>query len=163
MRQGRLAPAADLMLVTELPMGILFAEQDYPTIALQSLEGFAEDADAGRVFERRFLPLTIGGVAILFVGSGVFGFLAYRAQERGDAGASVGTFIALAVASFLVGSALCIVGIRKMSKTLPICPRSGQPMEAYRLEDTIKEGKYEVIYLCRQSRTYFRRIYSEPG
>jgi hypothetical protein len=144
-------------------MGILFAEQDHPTIALQSLEGFAEDADAGRVFERRFFPQTIGGVALLFMGSGVFGFLAYRAQERGDAGALVGTFITLALASFLVGFALCIVGIRRMSEAVPVSPRSGQPMEAYRLEDTIKEGKYEVIYICRKSRTYFRRVYTEPG
>jgi hypothetical protein len=80
-------------------MGILFAEQDHPTIALQSLEGFAVDADAGRVFERRFFPQTIGGVAIVFIGSGVFGFLAYRAQERGDTGTLVGSFTALALAS----------------------------------------------------------------
>jgi hypothetical protein len=144
-------------------MGILFAEQDRPTIALQSLEGFAEDADAGRVFERRFLPQTIGGVAILFIGSGAFGFLAYRAQERGETGALMATFTTLAFAAFLVGFALCIAGIRNMSEAVPISPRSGQPMEAYRLEDTIKEGKYEVIYVCRESRTYFRRVYSEPG
>ena len=143
-------------------MGIFFAQQEHPTIALQSLEGFGEDVRAGKCFERRFFPLTMGGVAVMFLGFGVFGFLAFRAQERGDA-ASLRTFAPLALGSFVVGLTLCIVGSRQMSDAVPISPRSGEPMEAYRLEDTIKDGKYEVIYVCRKSRTYFRRIYSEQA
>ena len=140
----------------------LLTHQQHPTIAFCSLDGFAEDSNAARLFERRFQPLILGGVATAFVGFGVFGWLAFRAQAREDE-SSLATFTPLALASFLIGVCVCFVAYRRMVKAIPISPRSGQPMEIYQLEDTIKAGKYELIYVCRKSRTYFRRVFTERG
>lgn len=139
---------------------MFFGYQDYPTIALASLKGFEEDTTAAEIFERRFRPAILGGVAVIVLGFGIFGLLALRAQGRGDTSA-LGTYSPLAIGSFVLGFVVIIAGCRQMSETLPISPRSGQQMEPFRLEDTIKEGKHEVVYVCRASHTYFRRVYIE--
>jgi len=139
---------------------MFFGHQEFPSIALANLKGFEEDTNAAKIFERRFWPGILGGVAVIVLGFGIFGLLALRAQGRGDASA-LSTYSPLAIASFVLGFVVVIAGCRQMSESLPISPRSGQQMEPFRLEDTIKEGKHEVVYVCRASHTYFRRVYSE--
>lgn len=143
-------------------MSVISANQDRPTIALHSLAGFAEDKSAAIRFERRFQPLTLGGAAIVFVGVAVFGVLAHRAQARGDASALT-TFEFWCKTSFFLGCGLSLFGWRRLSEAGPISPQTGQRMEVYRLEDSIQEGNYELIYVCRKSRTYFRRVLAVPS
>jgi hypothetical protein len=141
-------------------MGMFFEHRDYPGMTLDSLNGFEEDAGAAKAFERRFQPAIVGGVAVIVLGFSAFGLLALHAQQRGHT-TSTDRYGWLAFGSFVLGFVTCMMGCRCMSESVPISPRSGQPMQPYRLEDSIKEGKYEVVYVCRASRTYFRRVYSE--
>lgn len=143
-------------------MEIFFSHHDYPMMRLESLRGFEEDAKAAKAFERRFQPLILASVVVMFLGFGGFGFLAFRAQERGDA-AALERYTPLALGSLVSGFAVCMAQARRMTEAIPVSPRSGLPMESYRLEDTVKEGKYELVYVCRASRTYFRRVYSEES
>jgi hypothetical protein len=138
----------------------IFGSHDHQTIALSSLNGFAEDSEAAKLFERRFRSFTLSGIATAFIGFGVFIYFAVR---EGDGAALLTVFTLLALTSFLIGFILIFVGSRRMREAIPISPQSGQPMEIYRLEDTIKGGKCELIYVCRKSRTYFRRVFTESG
>jgi len=59
-------------------MRMFFAHQDYPTISLDSFKGFEEGANAARIFERRFQPAILDGVAVAILGFGIFSLLALR-------------------------------------------------------------------------------------
>jgi hypothetical protein len=130
-------------------------EKNYPMISLQSLEGFSEDKQSQQCFTRRFYPLSIGCVVLLLC----FGacLLIPIFKEQGDAVPLI--YVVLGGVSFMVCIVLFVITWRRMVGAVPICQQSGQPMEVYQLEDTLKEGKYELVYLCRQSRTFFRVVY----
>ena len=105
-------------------MSLFFGSQEHQKIALASLAGFAEDLDAAKLFERRFQPLILSGVATMFVGFGVFGYLAFRAQQRGQS-SSVANFTLLALVSFVIGFGFVVAGCRRMGEATPISPQSG--------------------------------------
>jgi hypothetical protein len=68
----------------------------------------------------------------------------------------------MAAISIVVAPVLYVKGWRRMVRGVPVSPRSGMPMEAYRLQDTIAEGRYELVYVCPQSRTFFRLVFKDP-
>jgi hypothetical protein len=125
------------------------------------VSGFVPDKHAARRFERRFLPLTITGLVVAFGGSLGFMYLSYRAQQSQDK--TVTVFICAAFASMLIGQGMCFLSYRRILHTAPISPQSGKPMEVYQLQDTADKDRLELIYLCRESHTYFRRVFREPG
>jgi hypothetical protein len=140
-------------------MTMFCKEKEYPLIALNALTGFSEDKAAARRFTYRFLPWSMSCVAAM-LGFGVcIAIPLFRKQY--DPVPQI--YILLAGASFAIGIAFFVATWRRMVAAAPISPRSGQPMETYRLEDTIKDEKYELVYICRKSRTYFRIVFGAPG
>jgi hypothetical protein len=133
-------------------------EKEYPLIALNSLAGFREDKAAARRFAYRFLPWSLSCVAA-FVGVGAS--LAIPAfGKRYDPVPQV--YMVLAGGCFALCFGLFVVTWHRMVATVPTSSHSGQPMEVYRLEDT-KDRNFELIYLCRKSRTYFRIVFKCRG
>jgi hypothetical protein len=134
-------------------------EKHYPTIPLQALAGFSEDKTASRRYTRRFLHLHLSCVAALLS----FGAFICIPIFRGQCDNVPQIYVILAGVSFLVMIVLFVITWRRMVGGVPISPQSGKPMEVYRLEDTVIEGKYELVYLCRQSQTFFRMVFVAPG
>jgi uncharacterized membrane protein YsdA (DUF1294 family) len=134
-------------------------KKDYPTITLQALAGFSEDKTAARRYTRRFLHLSLSCVAALLS----FGAFICIPIFRGQGDSVPQIYVVLAGVSLLVAIVLFVITWRRMVGGVPISPRSGRPMEVYRLEDTVKEGRYELVYLCRQSQTFFRMVFGAPG
>ena len=128
-------------------------------ITLRALAGFSEDKEAARRFTNRFLPWSLSCVAALlsfiafiFIPGWIGKYDPMPQIYVLPAGASLALCLGLSVATW-----------RRMVAGVPVSPRSGQPMEIYQLEDTVNEGKYELVYLCRQSRTFFRMVFKAPG
>ena len=134
-------------------------EKEYPRIALHTLAGFSEDKQAAKKFMLRFLPWTLSLFAA-FVCFGACIILPLWTQKY-DPVPQI--YVVGAGLSFAIGIALFIALWRRIVAEVPISPRSGQPMEVYQLEDTLKDEKYELIYVCHQSRTYFRMVLKSPG
>jgi hypothetical protein len=134
-------------------------EREYPLIALNTLPGFTEDKAAARRYRCRFLPWSLSCVTALLCFSACIAIPLWRKQYD-----PVPQIFMLLSGAF---SAVCIVLFvatwRRMFRVIPVSARSGRPMEIYRLEDTIKDEKYELIYICRESRTYFRMVFRSPG
>ncbi len=140
-------------------MTMFCKEKEYPVIALQALEGFSEDKEAAKRFTWRYLPWTLSCVAALLC----FGACIIMPICLKQADPVPPVYVLLAGTFFALCLGLFVAAWRRMVEGVPVSPRSGQPMEVYRLEDTIKEGKYELVYLCRQSHTYFRMVFKAPG
>lgn len=134
----------------------------YPTISLQYLNGFSADLIAGKQFERRFRPVIYGGAALAFAGIFVFGCLAHSVFHRNDP-SMLAFYLQLALASGVLGFAICLFGRRCMMRAVPRSRHSCLPMEVYRLEEPMMEWKMELIYVCQQSRTYFRHVFWQSG
>jgi len=134
-------------------------EKEYPRIALHNLAGFNEDKQAAKKFVRRFLPWTMSLFGA-FVCFGACIILPLWTQKYDPV---PHIYVLVGGLSFAVGIALFVVLWRRMVAGVPISPHSGQVMEVYQLEDTLKDEKYELIYICRQSRTYFRMVFKSPG
>jgi hypothetical protein len=139
-------------------MTMFCKEKKYPLIALNALSGFSEDKVAARRFIYRFLPWSLSCVAALLGFGACIAIPLFRKQY--DPVPQV--YIVLAGASFALGIACFVATWRRMVGAVAISPRSGRPMEVYRLEDTIKDEKYELVYICRESRTYFRMVFGVP-
>lgn len=140
-------------------MNMFCKEREYPKIALHALAGFSEDKQAARRFTYRFLPWSLSCVAALLC-FGTFIFIPLYLQKY-DPVPQI--YVFLAGTSFALCLVLSVATWRRMVAGVPVSPRSGQPMEVYQLEDTVKEEKYELVYLCRQSHTYFRMVFKAPG
>lgn len=134
-------------------------EKPYPMIALESLSGFTENKRAANRFARRFWPLSLSCVAALLC-VGVFIFIPLY---RGQADSAPQIYVVLAGVSFVVTVVLFIITWRRMVSYIPISQHTLKPMEIFQLQDTIKDGKYELVYLCRQSQTFFRVVFKAPG
>ena len=142
-------------------MSKLFSRKpSYPKISLSNLDGFSEDRMAAKRFEYRFLPITLGGFVIAGVGLGCGMWIGNHAQKLGDEVAA-GYAALCGVVLFGIGFICSGLGIRRMLRSPPIDPVSGEPMEIYTLEDTTAADKLELIYLSRGRRTYFRRVFTE--
>jgi protein-S-isoprenylcysteine O-methyltransferase Ste14 len=128
-------------------------------ITLDALSGFAEDKRAARRFARRFWPLSLSCVASLLC----FGAFLFIPLYRGHSDPMPQIYVVLAGISFAVTIVLFSVTWRRMVADIPVSQHSSKPMEVFQLQDTIKEGKYELVYLCRQSRTFFRIVFRAPG
>jgi hypothetical protein len=140
-------------------MNMFCKEREYPRISLQTLLGFTEDKQAARRFTYRFLPWSLGSVAALLC----FGVFLFIPLYIGKYDPVPQIFVILAGVSFTVCIVLFGITWRRMVSGVPVSPRSGQPMEVYQLEDTVKDEKYELVYICRQSHTYFRLVFKAPG
>ncbi|PWU11857.1 MAG: hypothetical protein C5B50_22630 [Verrucomicrobia bacterium] len=134
-------------------------ERDYPLIALNALAGFSEDKLAARRFTYRFLPWSLSCL-VAFLGFGA-SIVIPLMRKQYDPVPNV--YVLTAAASFVLCVGFFVATWRRMVAAVPISPRSGQPMEVYRLEDVLKDKKYELAYICRKSRTYFRVVFKAPG
>jgi hypothetical protein len=118
-----------------------------PSLDLSTLEGYQEDITALRRFERPFiLPSVFGG--LLFLGPFIY-LMIYRQPV------------------YLLS--LCLVGLLTflgtmyvMFRSKPLSKASGRPMERYWNTSSSARGD-EVIYVCHDSKTYFRRTFAEKG
>jgi hypothetical protein len=156
---SRIVPAWPRPLGINTRMRRFCKDKEYPLIALKALTGFSEDKEGARRFTYRFLPGSLSCVAALLGFGACIAIPLFRKQY--DPVPQI--YIVLAGASFVIGIALFVATWRRMVAAVPISTRSGQPMEIYRLEDTIKDEKYELVYVCRKSRTYFRIVFGAPG
>ena len=134
-------------------------EKNYPTIAMDALAGFIEDKEAAKRYSYRFLPWSLSCVAALLC----FGACIFIPVYRGQYDPVAQVYMLMAGVSFALCLGLFVAAWRRMVAEVPVSPRSGKPMEVYRLADTIEGGKYELVYVCRESHTYFRAVYREPG
>ena len=137
---------------------------EHPVISLNALVGFCEDNDAAKRFTRRFLPVILGCIAT-FIGFSVSVAIPLLSfvQKPGSETPSHIFYVWLAIASFVGFFTILFLGWRRMVHAIPVSPRSGQPMEVYQSADTMTAGHLELIYVCRQSRTYFRMVFKTPG
>jgi hypothetical protein len=134
-------------------------ERHYPMITLEALSGFAEDKQAAKCFARRFWPLSLSCVASLLC----FGAFLFFPLYRGQTDPMPQIYVVLAGVSFAVAIVLFSVRLRRMVADIPVSRHSSKPMEVFQLQDTVKDGKYELVYLCRQSQTFFRVAFRTPG
>jgi protein-S-isoprenylcysteine O-methyltransferase Ste14 len=134
-------------------------EKRYPTITLDALSDFTEDKRAAERFARRFWPLSFSCVAALLC----FGAFIFIPIFRGQSDSVPQIYVVLGVLSFAVAIVLFVFTWRRMVACVPVGQHSSKPMEVFQLQDTIKEGRYELVYLCRQSRTFFRVVYKAAG
>ena len=134
----------------------------YPVMALHALAGFCEDKVAAKRFMRRFLPVMLGCV-VAFICFGIFVAipLLFSVQKPGTD--TMPTYLWLAIASFVGFFVILFGGWRRVVGAVPLSLKTGKPMKVYQLEDTMKSGHYELIYVCRESQTYFRIVFSSPG
>jgi hypothetical protein len=139
---------------------MLFCKEiKYPTISLEALSGFTEDKRAARRFARRFWPFSLTAVAA-FLGCGTFIFIPLL---RGQTDPVPQIYVVLAVSSFAVCLTFFIIAWRRMVSCVPIDEKTSEPLEVFQLMDSIKDEKYELVYVCRQKRTFFRVVYRAPG
>ena len=82
---------------------------------------------------------------------------------RGQADSVPPIYVLLAGVSFAGAVVLFIITWRRMVSYIPISEHTLKPMEIFQLQDTIKDGKYELVYLCRESQTFFRVVFKKPG
>lgn len=133
--------------------------RDHPLITRRSLDGFSEDKEAARRYTRRHLRWSMSCVVALLCFAASITVPIYK----GESNPVPEFYVVSAGASFAACIGLFVMTWRRMVRGIPVSTRSGQPMEVYRLEDTISEGRYELVYVCRLSRTYFTLVYGEPG
>lgn len=134
-------------------------EKQYPMITLDELSGFTEDKRAATRFARRFWPLSLSCVAALLC----FVSFIFIPLFRGQSDPVPQIYIVLAGASFAAAIVMFIITWRRMVSNLPTSQQTSKPMEVFQLEDSIRDGKYELVYLCRQSHTFFRVVFRAPG
>jgi hypothetical protein len=134
-------------------------EKQYPMITLDELSGFAENKRAAARFARRFWPLSLSCVAAFLC----FGAFIFIPLFRGESDPVPQICVVLAGVSFAALIVLFIITWRRMISHTPISQQTSNPMEVFQLQDTVKDGKYELVYLCRQSQTFFRVVFRAPG
>ena len=134
-------------------------ERPYPIITLDALSGFTEDKQAATRFSRRFLPFSLSCAAAFLC----FGAFIVIPLVQGHTESVPQIYVVLAGVSFAVALLLFVVTWRRMVAYIPVSPHSSEPMEVFQLQDTIKDGKYELVYLCRQNQTFFRIVFSVSG
>ena len=134
-------------------------EKQYPMITLDELSGFTEDKRAAARFARRFWPLSLSCVAAFLC----FGAFICIPLFRGQSDSVPQIYIVLAGASFVAAIVLFIIAWRRMVSHIPVSQQTSKPVEVFQLQDTIRDGKYELVYLCRQSHTFFRVVFRAPG
>lgn len=117
-------------------------------LALAQLTGFEEDLASARAFERRYLPIAV--LTVLLAGAAFYVFFTEKASVWGG--------VVLFMAGWLTGLG-AVVHARFATPTSLV---SGQPMLRFRRSDGSNE-ETEQIYVCPDSRTYFRRVTSGPG
>jgi hypothetical protein len=137
----------------------ILQEKQYPMITLNELSAFTEDKRAEARFARRFWPFSLSCVAA-FLGSLAFLFIPI---SSGKTDPVPQIYIVLMGVSFAATIVLFVITWRRMVLHIPDSQQTSKPMEVYQLQDTIKDEKYELVYLCRQRRTFFRVVYKAPG
>lgn len=131
----------------------------YPMISLRELDGYIYDEASAFRFERRFSSLTWTGAAIAFGGFFIgLGLANYSIGEYYKL-----QFALLAVTLGVIGIAICLLSHFLMIRTKPINIKIKRPMDIYQLKESNDIKKIELVYVCHQSKTYFRRVYSEEG
>ena len=124
-------------------------------ITLDALLGFTEDKRGAARFARRFWPFSLSCVATLLCFGASICIPIFRDQT--DPVPQI--YIVMAGVSFAACVVLSIITWRRMVSYIPVSQQTMKPMEVFQLQDTIKDGKYELVYLCRQSQTFFRVVF----
>lgn len=118
-----------------------------PRIRVSNLVDYREDMDARRRFERRFaLPSLIGLVAG-FVGGVTKIFILKNA--------------AWPIVLFAFGIIVLIGTVAAMYFSTAVSV-TGRPMKKYWNDDEDSDGN-ELVYVCDDSKTYFRRTFARRG
>jgi len=110
-------------------------------------QGYTEDAEAGREFER---PYTWPNLVLVVV---FFSSLALSLADR----ISMKVGVSLMAGSFII---ICLTIIR-LRISIPHSRHTGKPMERYRNSAPERQVSSELIYVCHDSKTFFRRVFSE--
>jgi hypothetical protein len=136
-------------------------EKNYPLIMLQALReaGFHEDKAMKALFVRRFWPWSFSCLAAFML---CFATILIPVL-RGEANNVPPIYPLMMFGSFLLTIVLGVLTARQMYGTIPLSPRTGQPMEVFILRDTLTEEHSELVYLCRPSDAYFRLVYKSGG
>jgi hypothetical protein len=148
------------------------------TIDLNELAGYEEDAKGLRDFQRAYLFPSLLGLAVTL--GGFFLVIAemqashlYRGQTPGflqrvwlsfeSAAPGIGLHPPLQAylpAALFVGGLLFLAGTMLiMARATPVSGVSGEKMEKYWNADAAP-GVREIIYVDRESHTYFRRVFA---
>ena len=110
-------------------------------------QGYTEDAMAGQEFERPYTwPNLV--LAIIF-----FSSLVLTLSDR----ISMKVGIPLMAGSMII---ICLTIIR-LRFSIPYSRHTGKPMERYRNSAPKEQVCTELIYVCHESKTFFRRVFSE--
>jgi len=136
-----------------------YKQKQYPMIQLEALSGFTEDKRAAARFARRFRPLSLSCVAALLC----FGACICIPLIQGHSNSVPQIYVVLAGVSFTAAIVIHNITWRRMVSYIPISQQTSKPMEVFQLQDTVKDGRYELVYLCRQSQTFFRVVFGKPG
>ena len=108
--------------------------------------GYAEDAVAGRAFERPYIWPNLILAVIFFVSLGlVFA-----------KGAQMQTGLPVMAVCFMI---ICTMILRLRLST-PRSRHTGKPMERFRNSSPEGDVLSELIYVCHDSKTFFRRVYA---
>jgi hypothetical protein len=134
-------------------------EKQYPMITLDELSGFPENKRAAARFARLFWPLSLSCVAALLS----FGAFIFIPLFRGQSDPVPQIYVVLACVSFATVIVLFIITWRRMVSHTPVSQQTSKTMEVFQLQDTVKDGRYELVYLCRESQTFFRVMFRTPG
>ena len=133
--------------------------KQYPMITLYELSAFTEDKRAGARFARRFWPFSLGCVAAFLC----FVTFLFVPISSGQTDPVPRIYMVLMGVSFAAAIVLFVITWRRMVSYIPNSQETAKPMEVYQLQETIKLEKYELVYLCRQRRTFFRVVYKAAG
>jgi hypothetical protein len=121
------------------------------TLDVQSLidEGYTEDPEALERFERPFtIPFIV--LIILFVGD-----LALLLTGGIDTRMGGGVLIALLALIFGI--------IALLYYSRPRSRHTGRPLDRYRNLAPARRRDVEFLYVCAESKTFFRRVYAQGG
>lgn len=117
----------------------------HPSIDHETLRDYREDREALKRFESRFArPCLLGGLIF------VLGLITAIFFDRGSP---------WAIGFAVVGLMLLVLGLLAMYVATPTS-QSGKPMVKYWNASARAKGN-EMVYVCEDSRTYFRRTWAK--
>ncbi len=130
---------------------------DYPRITLAELSGLQLDNASARKFERRFYPLVLDAVGLVFGGYALGATLHHFAVIGPE------LFAIIFLGSSVLGLALALSSHHRMMRARPRSVHSAREMDVFIIQDVEASDHYELAYVDRTSGTYFKRVYVERG
>lgn len=133
------------------------------SIKLDSLQGYQIDDKTKDAFLRRYKNKAIYVFMLGSLGAIAAGALGAFLM---DSNLIIAFLSMTASVCFLLYSLISFIDVAKEMKShVPVSLKSGKKMEVYRLSlaSPGDDEKDELIYICHESRSYFRFTYSERG